>query len=180
MRPAQLSITELLQAWQAGDPAALDELTPLVYGEIRRVAAALLAQRRAQLQPTEVTNEVFARLLGQKKLALPDRQHFYAFCAKVIRNVLVDHFRRQRPRTSVSAAELELQEREFNLPALHDALTDLERLDARAARVVELRFFGGLTEEEIAEALRISIPTVKRDWRKAKAWLARELRGANP
>ncbi|HMX29167.1 MAG TPA: ECF-type sigma factor [Blastocatellia bacterium] len=179
MNAAQFPITALLQAWQAGDVAAFDQLTPLVYGEVRRIAAALLARRRAPLQPTEVTNEVFARLLRQKKLKLEDRHHFYAFCATVIRNVLVDHFRRQPAQTSVSSVELEMPERECSLPALDDALRDLARLDQRAARVVELRFFGGLTEEEIAEVMHISVPTVKRDWRKAKAWLARQLRGAN-
>lgn len=174
---ASSPITQLLQAWRNGNAEALEQLTPLVYDELRHVAVAYVARHGSSLQATEVVNEVFRRLLERKELGWPDRAHFFAFCAKVIRNILVDHFRHQRPQVSLSAAELLPQPQDIDLLRLNNALTNLAELDPRAGRVVELRFFGGLTEEEIAVALQISVPTVKRDWRKGRAWLAHELRG---
>lgn len=175
MRSSIPSITQLLQAWQDGDVTALDQLTPLVYGELRRVAGAYVARQNSPLQATEVVNEVFRRLLDHHQLSWPDRARFFAFCAKLIRNILVDQFRRQRHQAALSEAEPLPQSQAPDLLKLHEALNDFAELDPRASRVVELRYFGGLTEEEIAEALQISVPTVKRDWRKARTWLAHEL-----
>ncbi len=169
------SITQLLSAWREGDASALDKLTPLVYDELRRVAAAYVARHSSPLQPTEVVNEVFERLLERKQLDWQDHTHFFAFCARVIRNILVDHFRHHRRQTSLSAAEFSPQSQDLDLLKLNEALDDLAELDPRASRVVELRFFGGLTEEKTAKVLQVSVPTVKRDWRKARAWLNREL-----
>jgi RNA polymerase sigma factor (TIGR02999 family) len=170
------SITQLLQAWRNGDAAALEQLTPLVYSELRRVAGAYVARHASPLQATEVVNEVFRRLIERDQITWPDRAHFFAFCAKVIRNILVDHFRRQRHRASLSEAKQLSPTQDVDVLKLHEALNELAEFDPRASRVVELRFFGGLTEKEIAEELQIAVPTVKRDWRKARAWLAHELR----
>lgn len=175
MEPVTLPITELLKAWKHGDADALDQLMPLVYGELRRVARVYVARQNSPLQATEVVNEVFRRLLERDELACTDRTHFFAFCAKIIRNILVDHFRRQRPQAALSEAEPLPQTQEPDVLRLNEALDELAELDPRASRVVELRYFGGLTEEEVAEALGISVPTVKRDWRKARIWLAHEL-----
>lgn len=175
MKVLPQGVTELLQAWRNGDASALDKLTPLVYDELRRVAAAYVARHRSPLQPTEVVNEVFERLLERKQLDWQDHTHFFAFCARVIRNILVDHFRRHRRQTSLSVAEFSPQSQDLDLLKLNDALNDLAELDQRASRVVELRFFGGLTEAETAAVLQVSVPTVKRDWSKAKAWLNKEL-----
>jgi RNA polymerase sigma factor (TIGR02999 family) len=144
---------------------------------LRRIARIYAARRNSPLQATEIVNEVLRRLLERDQLTRPDRARFFGFCATLIRNILVDHFRRQRPQAALSEAEALPQPWEPDLLKLNDALNDFAKLDPRASRVVELRYFGGLTEEEIAEALQISVPTVKRDWRKAKAWLNHELQG---
>jgi RNA polymerase sigma factor (TIGR02999 family) len=171
------SITQLLQAWRNGDAAALDQLMPLLYGELRRVAGAYVARHGSPLQPTEVVNEVFKRLIERDQIAWPDRARFFAFCAAMIRNILVDHFRGQRHQASLSEAEQSPPTQDLDMLKLHEALSRLAEVDPRSSRVVELRFFGGLMEEEIAEVLQVSVPTVKRDWRKAKAWLYHELSG---
>jgi RNA polymerase sigma factor (TIGR02999 family) len=178
-------ITKLLQTWSAGDSAAVEELLPLVYDELRHIAARQLRQERAghTLQATAVVNEAYLRLQGHEGFQWPSRSHFFAFAAHLIRRVLVDHARhRNRAKrggglervTLAEAADLAL-ERAPDLEALDEALTCLEALDPRKAAVVELRFFGGLTTDEIAQHLSVSPETVGREWRRAKAWLFDQL-----
>jgi len=178
MNPSPQKVTELLRAWRNGDRAAADELMPLVYDELRRIAKRQLARHPGHaLQTTTLVNEACARLLGQQPIAWQDRAHFLAYCANVMRNILVDHFRKHRPQVSLSEAEHAPREQNVDVLRLHEALGDLAKLDPRASRVVELKFFGGLTMEEIAEVLDIAIATVNRDWREAKRWLKAELEG---
>ena len=178
-------ITQLLRAWGAGDEAALDELTRLCYQELRRIA--LQHMRREQpghtLQASALVNEAFLRLTDWKNVEWQNRAHFFAMAARVMRNVLVD-FARKRERikrggdplmVSLTAAERVSQERSADLLALDEALDALAALSPRQSKVIELRFFGGLTNEETAEVLKVSPDTVRRDWRLAQAWLYREL-----
>jgi RNA polymerase sigma factor (TIGR02999 family) len=178
---AENSITYLLEGWSAGDQAAAEQLLPLVYGELRRIAARQLRRERGNhtLQATAIVNEAYVRLAGQADLQWPSRAHFFAFAAKLIRRILVDYARnRNRAKrgggcervTLVEAADLAL-EKSPDLVALEEALSELERVDPRKATVVELKFFGGLTLEEIAGELGVSAETVSREWRRARAWL---------
>ncbi len=173
----------MLKAWAAGDSRALQQLTPLVYDELRRIARRYMRQRTPQtLQATALAHEAYLRLAGAGGLCWQDRAHFFAVAAQMMRRILVDAARaRIAAKRQGSALRVTFSEelaipagRETNLVALDDALTSLARLDARKARVVELRFFGGLSVEETAEVLQISPQTVMRDWRLAKPWLARE------
>ena len=180
-------ITKLLQTWSAGDPAAAEQLLPLVYDELRHIAARQLRQERGghTLQATAVVNEAYLRLQGHEGFQWPSRAHFFAFAAHLIRRVLVDHARHRNrakrggglERVTLAEAEDLALERAPDLVALDEALTRLEALDPRKAAVVELRFFGGLTTDEIAQHLSVSPETVGREWRRAKAWLYKELRG---
>ncbi len=178
-------ITQLLRAWGAGDEAALDELTRVCYRELRRIA--LQHMRREQpghtLQASALVNEAFLRLTDWKNVEWQNRAHFFAMAARVMRNVLVD-FARKRVRAkrgadplmvSLAAAARVSQERSADLLALDQALDALAALSPRQGKVIELRFFGGLTNEETAEVLKVSPDTVRRDWRLAQAWLYREL-----
>jgi RNA polymerase sigma factor (TIGR02999 family) len=185
MGVAPEQITGLIRAWREGDRAALDRLIPLVDGELRHIARRYLERRRphASLQTTSLVNEAFVRLLGVKKSTCGDRVHFFALCASIIRGILVDHARAHQaakrgggvsPKTLAESAFAHW-ERRSDLVALDDALTSLSAIDPRRGRVVELRFFGGLTVEETAEAMGMSPETVKRDWRVAKLWLLKEL-----
>jgi len=188
-------ITALLKAWGQGDRAALDELTPLVYGQLRKLAGQYLRKERAghSLQTTALVHEAYLRLVRADGANWNDRVHFFAVCATVMRRILVDHARKRLsakrggPAVAFGGAEVDLDqlpahesERAIELVALDDALTVLAALDARRARVIELRFFGGLSVEETAQALDVSPQTVMRDWKLARAWLTRELRGAGP
>lgn len=182
-------VTGLLRRWEEGDKEALEELMPLVYGELRRLAAHYLRIERSghTLQPTALVHEAYLRLVDQRHVVWQNRAHFFGIAAQMMRRVLVDHARRRAagkrnaaayrigPEGANSGAEAD---RELEILALHDALTGLERLDARQARIVELRFFGGLSVEETAEAAGVSTATVKREWRTARAWLRRELDSA--
>jgi RNA polymerase sigma-70 factor (ECF subfamily) len=183
-----LEITGLLRKWGNGEEGALDELTPLVYAELRRLARHhLAAERREQiLNTTALVHEAWLRLVTVKDTRWEDRAHFFALCAQLMRRILVDHARaRLRARRGGEAQCVSLEEgllvtdaRSPALAALDDALNALSALDGRQGRVVELRFFGGLSVEETAEVLKVSPDSVKRDWRLAKAWLMRELSGA--
>ncbi len=178
-------ITDLLRAWGGGDPAALDRIVPLVYDELRRLAHRYLMRERSAdvLQTTALVHEVYLRLFNVCAVNWNDRVHFSAICATLIRRILVD-FARGRDAAKRKggngtlclddAATIPL-EPDSDLVALHDALNALESIDARQAKVVELRFFSGMTEEEVAAELRMSPDTVMRDWKHAKAWLCREL-----
>jgi RNA polymerase sigma factor (TIGR02999 family) len=179
------SNTELLALWGEGRRDALDELVPFVYSELRRLARAQLARERLghTLQPTALVNEVFLRLGSYQRIPWQDRAHFFAVAARIMRRVLVDHARRRRAakrggkQEPITLSESHVQGKPLNvdLIALDEALDRLEKKDARQSTVVEMRYFGGLSDEEIAEALGTSVPTVKRDWRVAKLWLRREL-----
>jgi RNA polymerase sigma-70 factor, ECF subfamily len=184
MTPPQ-EITRMLQAWSQGDESALRNLTPLVYDELRRLARRHLAQQRHghTLHTSALVHEAYLRLVDVHQVSWQNRAHFFAVSAQLMRHILVD-FARSRQSLKrggalqqVSLAEaLEISaERGSDLVALDEALTLLATLDARQARVVELRFFGGLSLEETAEVLKVSPGTVRRDWRMAKAWLHREL-----
>jgi RNA polymerase sigma factor (TIGR02999 family) len=179
MGPSPQEVTQPLQAWRQGDASALDKLMPLVYDELRRAARAQMARQApgSTLQTTALINEVYLRLVGSTEVKWQDRAHFIAFCATVMRNILVDHFRRRRRQTSLGEAEQLPQDQEVGVLKLHEALESLAAIDRRGSQVVELRFFGGLSFEEVAEVLDISIATAKRDWQKARAWLYRELSG---
>ena len=178
-------ITDLVRAWSNGDSAALERLIPLIDAELHRIARRYLERRRPgiSLQTTSLLNEAYVRLLGAKRVNCGDPVHFFALCASIIRGIIVDHVRAHtaaKRGSGVSALKLTdaaaaLRERGTDLVAIDEALTALAQMDPRRGRVVELRFFGGLTVKETAEAMRISPETVKRDWRVAKLWLMKEL-----
>ena len=178
-------VTRLLADWTDGDEAALQQLLPIVHGELRRLARRQMAGERPGhvLQATALVNEAYVRLVNLKKMRWQNRAHFFAMSARLMRRILVD-FARSRDYQKrgggvqpVSFAEslAVSDERPLDVVALDDALVALEAVDDRKSRVVELRFFGGLSVEETAEVLKISCETVKRDWKFAKNWLLREL-----
>jgi len=183
------NITGLLVAWGRGDQRALDALAPLVQQELRRVAARQMAgERRGHiLQPTALVNEVYLRLVDWHDVKWQNRAHFFGVAARIMRRILVDVARaRGRAKRGGDALQVSLADvpdvavpPTQDLVALDDALRTLESLDHRQGQVVELRFFGGLSLEEAAAALKVSVGTVRRDWSLAQAWLYRELRGAN-
>lgn len=184
------SITWLLAQWRSGDQEAAERVLPLVYEELRIIASRQLRQERSAhtLQATAIVHEAYLRLSEEAGLEWPSRSHFFAFAAHLIRRILVDYARhRNRAKrgglshkvTLLEAADLAL-EKSPDLVALDEALSDLEKIDPRKAAVVELRFFAGLTIEEIAEHLAVSPETVSREWRRAKAWLYGALQTAPP
>jgi RNA polymerase sigma factor (TIGR02999 family) len=178
-------VTKLLRDWSNGDQSALEQLTPLVYGELRRLAGRYLRKERPDhtLQSTALVHEAFIRLVDQREVKWQNRAHFFGVAAQMIRRILVDHARsRQANKRGAGAPKLSLDEalatperRDLDLLALDDALNSLAKIDPQQARIVELRFFTGLTVEETAEVLGISPATVKRDWVTAKAWLYRDI-----
>ena len=179
-------VSELLRAWGDGDAAALDDLMPLVERELRRRARHYMAQERRghTLQVTALVNETFIRLTGAQHVRWQDRTHFFSMAARLMRRVLVDHARNRGYQKRGGAVErLPLEEGmaltpapDVDILALDRALEGLEAIDPRKCQVVDMRFFAGMTNEEIANALGVSIDTVKRDWRMAKLWLLRELK----
>src|SRR5215831_710416 len=183
--PSTHEITQLLVAWNQGDAAALEQLTPLVHTELHRLAKRYMAgERRGHiLQTTALVNEAFLRLIDWQNVEWQNRAHFFGLAAQIMRRILVDFARaRNREKRGGDEIQVSLSEaanvpsgRSAELVALDDALQALEKLAPRQARVVELRFFAGLSDEESAEALNVSIGTVRRDWSLAEAWLFREL-----
>jgi RNA polymerase sigma factor (TIGR02999 family) len=183
---AQQDITQLLQAWSDGDRSALERLVPAVYAELHQLAHRYMTQERPGhlLQTTALVNEAYLRLVDTKQRHWRNRAHFLAVSAQVMRQILVDFARAQHSRkrggefhkVSLDEALVVPHEKEVDLIALNDALDALARFDQRKSQVAELRFFGGLKTEEIAEALKISPNTVLSDWSLAKAWLYREMR----
>ena len=177
-------VTRLLREWANGNQSALETLTPLVYEELRRLAESYLRREHPghTLQPTAVVHEAYLRLVGQTPSNWENRSHFYGIAARLMRQILVDYARNRKAAkrsydykiTLDEAAGLP-QKRDLDLLALDDALKELSRLDAQQARIVELRFFGGLSIEETSEVLEISPATVKRDWATARVWLYREM-----
>ena len=175
-------ITQLLNAWGGGDQQALDELMPIVYQELRKLAGAYLRGERDEhtLQPTALVNEAYLRLVDQRNVQWQSRSHFFGIAAQLMRRILVDHARkRQSEKRGGGEVPLPFDEargvptRDRDLVALDDALDDFAKLDPRAAKIVELRQFGGLNIDETAEVLDVSAATVKREWTTAKAWLRR-------
>ena len=187
--PAPQVVTQLLQEWSRGDQTALDKLIPIVYDELRRQAANYMRRERPgqSLQTTALVHEAYLRLVDQRAVEWQNRNHFFAIAAHVMRRVLVDHARQhqavKRGGTDLKLLPLDdaetARDENIDLVALDQALERLALLDEQQSRVVELRFFSGLSVEETAEVLNVSARTVKREWRAAKAWLLSELsRGA--
>ena len=187
---ASHQVTRLLIDWRNGDEGALEQLIPLVHDELRRVARRHMAHERVghTLQATALVNEAYVRLIDIKQVNWQDRAHFFAMSSRLMRRVLVDFARSKgyqkrgagAQKVSLDEALIGSAEPAANLVALDDALDALAAFDARKAQVVEMRFFGGLSVEETAEALKVSVDTVMRDWKLAKAWLLRELAGQDP
>jgi RNA polymerase sigma factor (TIGR02999 family) len=183
--PDGQDITAMLAAWNGGDGHALDRLMEIVYPELRRVARQYLAGRRPgdSLESAALANEAYLKLVRSGGIQCENRAHFLALCSLIIRRILVDHARRRgfakrggkALRVSLDDVLLAAKERGVELLALDRALDELARIDARKGRVVELRYFGGLSIEETASVLNVSIDTAKRDWRMAKAWLISQL-----
>jgi RNA polymerase sigma-70 factor, ECF subfamily len=180
-------ISGLLLAWSRGDGAALNNVMPLVYEDLRGIARRQLRQSPGRVLPSSGTlaHEAYLKLVHARGIRCQNRAHFFALCSQMIRRILVDHARKRRyARRGGGQLEVSLDEvllgskaRGVDVEALDEALTRLDKLDARKGRVVELRFFGGLSVEETAEVLEVSEETVTRDWRVAKTWLIRELAG---
>jgi len=178
-------ITQLLEKWSNGDQKALDQLTPLVYDELHRIAENYIRRERREhtLQPTALVNEFFLKFFDQNSMSWQNRAQFFGIAAKLMRRILVDHARahysakRGGDRFAVSLRDIAAfgAQPDADLLALHDVLNRLEDLDPTQARIVELRFFGGLTIQETVEVMKISHATVEREWRTAKAFLKREL-----
>jgi len=187
--PLNHEVTQLLKAWTAGDEHALEKLTPLVYRQLHQAAQRCMAGERPghTLQTTALVNEAYLRLVDCEQIKWQDRAHFFAVSAQLMRRILID-FARSRgyqkrgggaPHVSLDEAPPVGNDPDTNLVALDEALTALAAVDGRKSKVVELRFFGGLSVEETAEVLRVSADTVGRDWRLAKVWLLRELSEGN-
>jgi RNA polymerase sigma-70 factor, ECF subfamily len=183
--PSAHEVTGLLQAWSAGDAGALEKLTPLVYQELHRAAQRFMAGERSghTLQTTALINEAYLRLVDVRRINWQNRVHFLAICARLMRRILTDFARARRyQKRGGAAAHLPFDEAlcvssqpDFDLAALDDGLERLALIDQRKSRVVELRFFGGLSVQETAEVLKVSPETVARDWKLAKVWLLRDL-----
>lgn len=179
-------VTQLLIDWGNGDQAALEKLMPLVYSELRRLATNYLYRERAghTLQPTALVNEAYLRLIGQRNAKWQNRAHFFAISAQLMRRILVDHVRRhqadkrggsEQQRLSITSVEELAAQPAVDLLALNEALDELTKMDPQQSRIVELKFFGGLSIEETAEVLGVGHATVEREWKSARAWLRRRL-----
>jgi len=184
----QPEITQLLMAWSDGDATAFERLMPIVYQELRQIAGHFMRRQRPghTLQTTALVNEAYLKLIDSSRVNWQSRTHFYAISAQLMRRILVDAARRKNSQkrggeqlrvTLDDHVEIPV-ESHSELVALDEALTRLAELNPRHSRIVELRYFGGLTEEQIAETLKISARTVRRDWQLARAWLFRELRSS--
>jgi RNA polymerase sigma factor (TIGR02999 family) len=183
--PSSQEVTRLLLAWRDGDQEALERLTPLVYGELRRMAHRYMRRESPDhtLQSSALVNEAFLRLIDCRQIDWQNRAHFFGIAAQMMRQILIDHARsharakRGGALRQVSFEETAIvsNERAAELIALDDALTALASFDLNKSRIVELRFFGGLTNEEVGEVMGMSLRTIEREWRKAKAWLRRAI-----
>lgn len=181
----QHEVTRILHDWSGGDPNAPERLMPYVYDELRRLARAFLSRERGghTLQPTALVNEAYLRLVDQTRVNWQNRAHFYGIAASMMRRVLIDHARSHATekrgggavRLSVDDVQLPLEQRADSLVALDEALERLNQIDERKCKVVEMRFFAGMSDEEMAEVLGVTTRTVLRDWKKARLWLYREL-----
>ena len=181
--PSSPELTQLLADWAKGDRSALDRLFPLVHSELRRIAQRQMSQERPghTLQATALVNEAYLKLAGQQGFDWQNRAHFFAVCAQVMRHILIDHARAHArdkrggglARVSLNDALVVVEDQTAHFIALDEALRVLERLDQQKGKIVELRYFGGLSVEEAAEVMNISPRTVRREWQRAKAWLYR-------
>jgi RNA polymerase sigma factor (TIGR02999 family) len=184
--PTDGDVTALLRAWSGGDPTAIQALTPIVYAELHRLARGYMRRERAghSLQASALVNEAYLRLTDYTRMQWRDRAHFFAVSAQLMRRILVEHARRHNVKRGKGVQRVSLDdavvvdggaEADTDLVALDEALVSLARIDPRKVQIVEMRFFGGLSVEEIGEVLKVSTGTIKRDWRAAKAWLYQEL-----
>ena len=181
----QHEVTQILHDWSGGDANAPERLMPLVYDEMRRLARSFLARERGghTLQPTALVNEAYLRLVDQTRVNWQNRAHFYGIASSMMRRVLIDHARAHATEKRGGAAihlslediQVPLEQRAASFVALDEALERLAQFDERKCKVVEMRFFGGLSDEEIAQVLGVTTRTVLRDWKKARLWLYREL-----
>lgn len=181
----QHDVTQLLINWSEGDQQALERLMPLVYNELRRLAGNYLRRERVghTLQPTALVNEAYLKLIDQRNAKWQNRAQFFGISAQLMRRILVDHARQHQAakrggegqRVSITNVEPAAQQPPIDLLALNEALDELSKMDAQQARIVELKFFGGLSIEETAEVLGVGHATVERDWKSARAWLRRQL-----
>ena len=183
--PTSEDVSTLLQAWSGGDQKALDRLTPIVYHELHRLARRHMRGERSghSLQATELVNEAYLRLVDYKRMRWQNRAHFFAVSAQLMRRILVDRARRHNLKRGAGYQHISLDDTAAldepageDLVALDDALTALAQFDSRKARVIELRFFGGLSVEETADVLKVSAMTVMRDWSTARTWLYAEMK----
>ena len=178
-------LTQLLQAWQNGDQEAIHKLFPLVYRELHRIAGRYMRRQRQDyaLQTTALVHEAYCKLIDQKRVHWQNRAHFFAIASKLMRRILVDQARRHAsskrgraiPTVTLNESAIALPARANEFIALDEALTALAQIDPRKSRLVEMKFFGGLSTEEMAEVEKVSISTIEREWRKAKAWLYHEI-----
>lgn len=185
MPPSLPELTQLLIEWSNGSEEAKEKLLPVVYDELRRLASSYLRRERSghTLQTTALVHEAYIRLIHYRQVQWQNRAHFFALSAHIMRNILVDHFRANEAnkrggneiKLGLDEAVTVSAETSREVLALHDALQVLETLDPKQSQIVELRFFGGLTLEEIAEVMGLSVSTIKREWQMARAWLQREL-----
>ncbi len=181
----QHEVTQILHDWSGGDANAPERLMPFVYDELRRLARSFLARERGShtLQPTALVNEAYLRLVDQTRVNWQNRAHFYGIAARMMRRVLIDHARAHATekrggatiRLSLDDVQVPIEERATSFVALDEALERLEQMDERKCKVVEMRFFGGQSDQEIADFLGVTTRTVLRDWKKARLWLYREL-----
>jgi RNA polymerase sigma factor (TIGR02999 family) len=186
----QHEVTQILQNWSGGDSEAPARLMPFVYDEMRRLARVFLAKERGNhtLQPTALVHEAYVRLIDQTRVNWQNRAHFYGIAASMMRRVLIDHARSHATdkrggatiRLSIDDVQVPVEERAAALLDLDEALERLKEMDERKCKIVEMRFFGGLSDEEIAEVLDVSTRTVLRDWKTARLWLYRELTQNHP
>lgn len=184
MEHSSQPVTQMLIRWKSGDEGALEELIPILYQELRRVARFHLLHERPDhsFQSAALVNEVYLRLIAQKPFETDSRTHFVMVASRLMRQVLVDHARSRNASKrgagqvlNLDTSPMLIQKQNADVIAVDEALTALAKFDERQTRIIELRFFGGLSNEEVSEALGISLSTVKREWNIAKAWLAREL-----
>jgi RNA polymerase sigma factor (TIGR02999 family) len=188
--PTQSEFTQMLDRARGGDDSAVHALLPLIYGEMRAMAGGLFRDQGPAhtLQPTALVHEAFLKLVGPNEVEWQSRAHFFAVAAKAMRQILTDHARRRRAqkrggdhdRITLSGLSTPVASSAFELVAFEEAIDRLSKLDERQGRIVELRFLGGLTVEEVGEVLELSVSTVEREWRMARAWLRRELSDEAP
>ena len=182
---SRLEVTQILRDWSGGDAQAPERLMPLVYDEMRRLARSFLARERGghTLQPTALVNEAYLRLVDQRSVSWQNRAHFYGIASSMMRRVLIDHARAHAAgkrgggavRLSLDDVQVPIEERAAGFVAMDEALERLSEFNERGRRIIEMRFFAGLSDEEIAEVLGVSTRTVLRDWKAARLWLFREL-----